>query len=83
MDHVDPARDLRALLRHVSDRPGHDRRYAMDIGKISSQLDWRPETDFETGLRKTVRWYMEHPEWVNSIRTGEYLNWIEQNYENR
>ncbi len=61
-----------ALITHVADRPGHDRRYAMDCSKIETELGWRPEESFESGLHKTVRWYLEHRAWVESIRTGAY-----------
>jgi len=73
----------RSLIRFVKDRPGHDRRYAIDARKIERELGWRPVERFESGLRKTVLWYLEHPEWVESIRTGAYLEWIEHNYAER
>ncbi len=62
-----------SLIRHVPDRPGHDRRYAIDCSKIERELGWRPEVPFEEGLRQTVEWYRSHAEWVAAIRTGEYL----------
>ncbi len=70
----------RSLIRFVKDRPGHDRRYAIDCAKIEHELGWRPEMSFEEGLRDTVRWYREHAEWVANIRTGEYLRYYEQQY---
>jgi len=69
---------------HVADRPGHDRRYAMDASKIRRELGWRPRFTFESGLRETVRWYLDHPEWVAAIRgRPEYQAWLEQNYARR
>jgi dTDP-glucose 4,6-dehydratase len=73
----------RNLVTFVDDRPGHDRRYAMDASKIARELDWRPAEGFESGLRKTVRWYLDHPEWVEGVRSGAYLDWIKQNYTER
>lgn len=60
------------LIRFVADRPGHDRRYAVDAGKIRGQLGWRPQEDFESGLERTVRWYLDNPDWVERITTGTY-----------
>ena len=71
------------LITYVQDRPGHDRRYAIDARKIARELGWKPAEGFESGLRKTVRWYLEHSEWVNSVRTGAYREWIAKNYEGR
>lgn len=73
----------KSLITFVKDRPGHDRRYAMDISKIEKELGWKPKEIFEAGLKKTVQWYIDNPKWVESIITGEYRNWIEQNYEKR
>jgi dTDP-glucose 4,6-dehydratase len=73
----------RSLIAFVKDRPGHDRRYAIDASKISRELDWSPAERFESGLRHTVRWYLDHFDWVESVRTGAYLRWIEQNYTER
>lgn len=70
----------RQLITFVRDRPGHDRRYAMDIGKISRELGWRPQETFESGLRRTVRWYVEHPEWVAEVRSGAYRDWLKLHY---
>jgi dTDP-glucose 4,6-dehydratase len=71
------------LIKHVPDRPGHDRRYAMDFRKITSELGWRPKERFETGLRRTISWYLEHMEWVESVTSGAYRNWIDLNYGRR
>ncbi len=69
-----------SLITFVKDRPGHDRRYAIDCTKLEQELGWKPEESFDTGLRKTVQWYLDHPAWVNHVRTGEYRRWIEQHY---
>ncbi|MBS1804717.1 MAG: dTDP-glucose 4,6-dehydratase [Acidobacteria bacterium] len=73
----------RKLIKFVTDRPGHDRRYAIDARKIASELGWQPSVKFEQGLRHTVEWYLNHSEWVENVRSGGYLNWIKQNYEER
>jgi len=78
-----PGRSRRTLITYVADRPGHDRRYAIDARKIGSELGWKPAEQFESGLRKTVRWYLEHDEWVKNVRTGAYREWIERNYGER
>ena len=71
------------LIAFVKDRPGHDRRYAIDCGKIKSEPGWKQGVGFEEGLRRTVGWYLSNRTWVESIRTGEYKKWIERNYERR
>lgn len=71
------------LIIFVQDRPGHDRRYAIDACKLERELGWRPQKTFETGLRETVAWYLGHGEWVENIVSGEYLRWMENNYGNR
>ncbi|ORM57373.1 dTDP-glucose 4,6-dehydratase [Pantoea rodasii] len=70
-------------ITYVADRPGHDRRYAIDASKIEQDLGWKPQESFETGLRKTVQWYLDNHEWVEHVKSGAYQNWIEQNYEKR
>jgi dTDP-glucose 4,6-dehydratase len=73
-----------SLMKHVTDRPGHDRRYAMDITKISRELGWKPRHDIESGLRETVQWYLGNPDWVEAIlKQDGYGNWLEKNYEKR
>jgi dTDP-glucose 4,6-dehydratase len=69
-----------SLIRHVNDRPGHDRRYAIDSRKIESELGWRPRENFETGLIKTIRWYLDNTVWVESVLTGNYREWIQRHY---
>ena len=73
----------RRLINFVTDRPGHDRRYAIDASKIHEQLGWKPRHTFEQALESTVDWYMNHMEWVDSVRSGEYRKWIEVNYQGR
>jgi dTDP-glucose 4,6-dehydratase len=73
----------RKLITYVKDRPGHDRRYAIDATKIASELNWRPAQQFETGIRKTIEWFLAHLDWVNDIRSGTYQQWIELNYAER
>jgi dTDP-glucose 4,6-dehydratase len=70
----------RGLITFVKDRPGHDRRYAMDATKIERELGWRPLETFESGIRKTVRWYLENSEWVRDVTSGGYRQWIETHY---
>ncbi len=69
-----------SLIRYVPDRPGHDRRYAIDCGKIERELDWRPTVVFEDGLRETIAWYRSHADWIAAIRTGEYMKYYERQY---
>jgi len=83
MNHNTSLAPRRNLVTFVNDRPGHDRRYAIDASKIDRELGWHPKEGFESGLRKTVRWYLDHPAWVDSVRTGAYLDWIRQNYTER
>lgn len=68
------------LITLVKDRPGHDRRYAIDCRRIEAELGWRPAESFATGLRRTVRWYLENPEWTRQVRSGEYQRWIAGHY---
>ena len=68
------------LIKHVKDRLGHDRRYAIDPTKIKNELGWEPETRFEDGIKKTIDWYLENQEWLNKVITGEYLEFYEKNY---
>ena len=70
-------------ITFVKDRPGHDRRYAIDCTKIEEELNWRPRTTFEEGLDLTIQWYMNNMDWVNRVKSGDYKLWIQQNYEYR
>ncbi|HEU0283252.1 MAG TPA: dTDP-glucose 4,6-dehydratase [Gallionella sp.] len=72
-----------SLIKYVQDRPGHDRRYAIDASKIASELGWKPLETFATGLRKTVAWYLANTAWTDAVISGEYQNWIQQNYGDR
>jgi len=65
---------------HVNDRAGHDLRYAIDATKIGNELGWKPEETFETGIRKTVEWYLNNSEWVNRVKSGEYQSWLAKQY---
>jgi dTDP-glucose 4,6-dehydratase len=76
----DPAGPRERLLTFVKDRPGHDRRYAIDARKIERELGWRPEETFETGIRKTVSWYLDHGPWVERVASGAYREWVERQY---
>ncbi|MBC7604188.1 MAG: dTDP-glucose 4,6-dehydratase [Ramlibacter sp.] len=69
------------LLTHVQDRPGHDRRYAIDDSKITAELGWQPEVKFEAGIRTTVQWYLDNEAWVESVTSGTYRQWVAQQYE--
>jgi dTDP-glucose 4,6-dehydratase len=71
------------LITSVKDRPGHDRRYAIDARKIESEIGWTPEESFETGLRKTVEWYLTNKAWVDGVTSGSYQQWVTQNYSGR
>ncbi|MGZ8320801.1 MAG: dTDP-glucose 4,6-dehydratase [Telluria sp.] len=73
----------RDQLVFVPDRPGHDRRYAIDAGKIERELGWKPRESFETGILKTVQWYLGHQDWVADVQSGAYLSWVEKNYGRR
>jgi dTDP-glucose 4,6-dehydratase len=73
----------RDLITYVKDRPGHDRRYAIDASKLARELGWKPAAEFESGLRKTVRWYLDNSAWIERVRTGAYLEWINKNYTER
>ena len=78
-----PAGPYARLISHVADRPGHDRRYAIDARKIGSELGWRPLETFESGIRKTIRWYLENPGWVANVQSGAYRDWLAANYADR
>jgi dTDP-glucose 4,6-dehydratase len=75
--------EFKKLITFVKDRPGHDLRYAIDSTKIKNELDWQPEETFETGLKKTIRWYLNNKTWIDSIKTGAYKTWLANNYNNR
>jgi len=84
LDELKPAaQPYASLITYVKDRAGHDRRYAIDARKIESELQWRPSETFETGIRKTVQWYLENQGWVEHVVSGEYQNWVAENYGER
>ena len=72
-----------SLITFVADRPGHDRRYAIDPTKIETELGWRPQYNFETGIVDTINWNLQHQEWLAHVESGEYQNWLKRNYKNR
>jgi len=78
-----PAGTHARLITYVTDRPGHDRRYAIDARKIQRELGWRPAETFETGIRKTVAWYLANQQWVAHVQSGAYRDWLARNYEQR
>lgn len=83
LDELRPRHDgiaYREQIVHVADRPGHDRRYAIDAGKLARELGWKPAETFETGIRKTVRWYLDHRDWVGHVASGAYLDWTRRQY---
>ena len=75
-----PNSTFQNLITYVQDRPGHDRRYAIDAKKIERELNWRPAETFATGIRKTIQWYLNNQQWINNVQTGSYREWIEKNY---
>ena len=79
----DAAGSYSRLISYVKDRPGHDRRYAIDARKIERELGWRPAETFETGIRKTVNWYLQNQSWVSRVQSGAYRDWVAKNYEAR
>ena len=83
LDELKPREDgrlYREQITFIKDRPGHDRRYAIDATKISNELGWKPEETFETGIRKTVQWYLDNQDWVDNVQSGDYQNWLNKNY---
>ena len=83
LDELRPRADgkpYKEQITYVADRPGHDRRYAIDARKLESQLGWKPAETFETGIRKTVQWYLNNPEWVQHVQSGSYQDWVHKQY---
>jgi dTDP-glucose 4,6-dehydratase len=83
LDDLSPRADgtpYASQISYVTDRPGHDRRYAIDATKINRELGWKPAETFETGIRKTVEWYLTHQDSVRNVTSGDYKKWIETNY---
>ena len=84
LDELKPRADGQSYatqITFVQDRPGHDRRYAIDARKLEKELGWKPQETFETGIKKTVQWYLDNQEWVNHVASGEYRNWVEKQYD--
>ena len=80
LEELYPDSTFHNLITYVKDRPGHDRRYAIDAMKIERELNWKPVETFETGIRKTIHWYLENRQWIADVQTGVYREWIEKNY---
>jgi dTDP-glucose 4,6-dehydratase len=83
LDELKPRADgqpYKEQITYVTDRPGHDRRYAIDARKIEQQLGWKPAETFETGIRKTVQWYLDNPDWVANVQSGDYRDWVSKQY---
>ena len=78
-----PALNYESLMTFVPDRPGHDRRYAIDASKLQRELGWAPQESFESGLHQTIQWYLDNPDWVAQVQSGTYRTWMEQNYAKR
>jgi dTDP-glucose 4,6-dehydratase len=76
-------KSYRDQITYVTDRPGHDRRYAIDASKIQRELGWKPAETFESGIRKTVQWYLSNKDWVSSVQSGAYREWVQTNYVKR
>jgi dTDP-glucose 4,6-dehydratase len=84
LDRLAPkAASYREQITYVKDRPGHDRRYAIDARKVERELGWKPAETFGSGIEKTVRWYLDNQDWVRNVQSGDYLKWLEQNYAGR
>lgn len=85
LDQLDPKAlgSYRDQITYVQDRPGHDRRYAIDARKLERELGWKPAETFESGIRKTVQWFLHHQDWVRDVQSGDYLKWIDKNYARR
>ena len=75
--------EYKNLITFVQYRAGHDFRYALDTSKICKEISWQPKESFESGLRKTIRWYINNPVWIDSVKSGSYMEWLENNYGNR
>jgi len=83
LDELRPQVDGKSYAQQISfvkDRPGHDRRYAIDASKIERELGWRPAETFDTGIRKTIQWYLENPHWVDGVVSGSYRDWLQKQY---
>ena len=84
LDNIKPRTDGQSYIQQITfvkDRPGHDLRYAIDASKIQQELNWQPQETFESGIQKTVEWYLANQDWVNHVKSGEYQNWVEKQYQ--
>jgi len=84
LDELQPRADGKPYttqITHVTDRPGHDRRYAIDARKLEKELGWKPAETFESGIRKTVEWYLAHGDWVRNVQSGAYREWVAKQYD--
>ena len=84
LDNINPRMDGQSYTQQITfvkDRPGHDLRYAIDASKINNELGWQPQETFESGIQKTVEWYLSNQDWVNHVKSGEYQNWVEKQYQ--
>lgn len=84
LDNIKPRTDGQSYTKQITfvkDRPGHDLRYAIDASKINTELGWQPQETFKSGIQKTVEWYLENQDWVNHVKSGEYQNWVEKQYQ--
>ena len=84
LDELRPKADGKSYfnqITYVTDRPGHDRRYAIDASKIHTELGWKPAETFDSGIRKTVQWYIDHPDWVAKVQSGSYRDWLQRHYK--
>jgi dTDP-glucose 4,6-dehydratase len=84
LDELSPRTDKKSYkeqITYVTDRPGHDRRYAIDATKINRELGWKPAETFETGIRKTIQWYLDNQNWVRNVTSGTYQNWVAKHYQ--
>jgi dTDP-glucose 4,6-dehydratase len=84
LDQLRPRADQKSYLEQITfvkDRPGHDRRYAINASKIASELGWKPKQTFESGIQKTVQWYLDHQDWVEGVVSGSYRDWVAKQYK--
>ena len=84
LDNIKPRTDGQSYTQQITfvkDRPGHDLRYAIDASKINKELGWQPQETFESGIQKTVEWYLANQDWVNHVKSGEYQHWVEKQYQ--
>ena len=82
MDELKPKEtSYKNQIQFITDRPGHDRRYAMNINKIKKELNWKPQENLKSGLNKTIRWYLNNNEWIHNVQNGNYREWVQKHYD--